>query len=264
MNKKLALLILPLMGVVGCAASQIAFEPFIDQAKNVPTIHMSNSEHTTYLMLTRYGYLELDGEKVVGGKIPERYFENTVAFMADEGEALPEAKSTVAGAIFRGWAYYSPDSVEGNPEYLTKVPAVANLALKAIFDGPTGGGGVGPIDPEAKDITYTVTALPYWMADDNPAVFAWCWGGNAGNGTWYKMTLNKTGEGTSASVSATFVAPNNIEGFNMARCVKGTVSPNWDVRDNGEGRVYNKSGDITIISGVTSYASSDWSEYNGQ
>ena len=136
MNKKLALLILPLMGVVGCAASQIAFEPFIDQAKNVPTIHMSNSEHTTYLMLTRYGYLELDGEKVVGGKIPERYFENTVAFMADEGEALPEAKSTVAGAIFRGWAYYSPDSVEGNPEYLTKVPAVANLALKAIFDGP--------------------------------------------------------------------------------------------------------------------------------
>ena len=260
MKNRFALLILPILALTGCNESQAAaFTPYLTKEENMPAVHMMDTDHKTYLMLSLYGYLDLDGAPVKGD-VENKFYQNTVIWVAEAGSELPVAKSSVTGATFRGWAFYNEDNDNLYPDYYTAVPAANGLALKAIFDGTSGGGsgGGGGGGSEATTQTWTVTALPSWLPNDDAAVFAWAWGGAAGDGTWYKLTMTKSND----SVTGTFEAPNNITGFNMARCSKGTVSPNWNIHDDSAGRVYNKCGDVAIMAGVTSYASPSWVEYN--
>ena len=266
MKKRLfTLLALSLTSVVACSSTPASFKPYLDDSGSLPVFYASEgTSHTTYLMMSRYGYLDLLGAPTKG-KVAEKFYEETIVWVAEPGSELPDAKSEVSGVTFDGWAYFDENSDETYPTYLSTVPEKEGLALKAMFSGTDasgGGGGHTPTPDPDTYVTYTVTALPYWMPDNDPAVFAWCWGGSCGDGTWFKITLNVSGSGETASVTGTFEAPSDITGFNMARCVNGTTKPNWNVRDNGEGRVYNKSGDVVIVSGRTSYASPDWVEYN--
>ena len=262
MKKKFALLALPLISLVSCgqvAEHAEAFKPFVTRENGLPVVHAMESDHITYLMMSMYGYLEVEGAPVKGD-VTEKFYQNTIVWKAEPGSELPVAKSEVSGTTFRGWAFYDESNENIYPDYYTTVPAVAGRALKAIFDGTSGGGGGGGGGHGGEETTqtWTVTALPSWLPNDGAAVFAWAWGGDAGTGTWYNVTMTKNGE----SVSGTFEAPSGINGFNMARCVAGTTSPNWNVHDDGEGRVYNKCGDVVIMSGVYSYASPAWVEYN--
>lgn len=267
MKTKLALFILPLISLVGCNQvdtpvlfnEESVFVPFVSREDGLPVIHMMDTDHTTYLMMSMYGYLDFEGAPVKGD-VNEKFYQNTIVWKAEAGSDLPVAKSEVSGATFRGWAFYDESNENVYPDYYLTVPTTSERALKAIFDGTSGGGGGGQHQDDDDETmqTWTVTALPEWLPNDDAAVFAWAWGGNAGNGTWYKVTMTKNG----SSVSGTFSAPSGITGFNMARCVAGTAMPNWNVHDHGDGRVYNKCGDVVIMKGVYSYASPSWVEYN--
>ena len=267
MKTKFALLILPLISLVGCSQvntpslfnQENVFTPFVSREDGLPVVHMMETDHTTYLMMSMYGYLEVEGAPVKGD-VNDKFYQNTIVWLAEAGSELPVAKSEVSGVSFRGWAFYDESNENVYPDYYTLVPSVDGRALKAIFDGTSGGGSGGGDEHQGDQTmqTWTVTALPSWLPNDNAAVFAWAWGGNAGNGTWYKLTMTKNGD----SVSGTFDAPSGITGFNMARCVAGTIAPNWNVHDDGDGRVYNKCGDVVIMKGVTSYASPAWEQYN--
>lgn len=266
MKKKALFTVLPLVMVAGCATSELAFTPYLGEYKGLPAFYVQESNHVTYLMLGMFGQVNVAGASSKGD-VAEKFYENTVVWVAEPGTPLPtkdEVTSSVANVIFRGWAYYDENNENVYPNYYSVVPTTSELALKAIFDGPSGGGGGsssgGQVD--VTNITFTVTDFPTWIPNDGSTVFAWTWGGASGNGEWHHVTLHMTGEdGNYSNVTGTFEAPNNITGFNMARCVYGTSAPNWQATGDNVGRVYNKSGDVTVTSGVTSYSSPDWQPY---
>lgn len=261
MNKKILFTIIPLFILSSCQGVD-AFKPYLSEENNLPTIHLDASNHVTYLLLSPFGSIENYEGISTKGKVSEKFYENTVVLNAAAGTLLPDATqvvSSVNGATFRGWAYYDENNENVWPDYYTQVPTANELALKAIFDGAEGEGGGG--EP-ATSITWNITSFPNWLPNSSATVFAWAWGGAAGNGKWYTITLTHDGvDGAYTNVNGSFVAPDNITGFNMARCSAGTVTPNWKATGDNPGRVYNKTGDVTIYSGVTTYASPEWVEY---
>lgn len=152
--KKYFLTLLPLLALVGCASEpavthQQKESPFVVTYENgIPKVGFKGSEgsdHVTYLMMSPFGYLSVDGAPVKG-QVAELFYENTIIWDGEVGSPLPDAsivKTTVSGASFRGWAYYGEDYTSGNPTYYTEVPSTKGLALKAIFDGTDAGGNQG-------------------------------------------------------------------------------------------------------------------------
>ena len=147
MKKKL-LVLLPLLFLVGCAQHEIGKEAVNESytitynANRLPTVHRDNSKHITYLMLSKYGRLQLGSELLEGGDIPEKYYENCVALESQPGLALPNAVNIYneEEIVFRGWYQYN-DKVFADK--IENVPAVSGQTLYAIFDGPKGGSGGG-------------------------------------------------------------------------------------------------------------------------
>ena len=269
--KKLLFTILTSFLLVGCSESATSVVTPTNEEKRIvtiedrlPTVRTGSSEHTTYLLLSPFGSLDIDGAPVKG-EVSELFYENTVVWKAEPGTNLPnkdEVKSSVSGATFRGWAYYDEDNDNVFPDYYDKVPIKSGLALKAIFDGTSGGGGGGGGSEPASDVTYTITQFEDWVPNDGATVFVWSWGGGSGNGAWTQVTLSYQGE-THAyhNVSGTFTAPNNITGFNIARCSAGTTLPNWTATGDSAGRVYNKTGDVMTSYGVYSYSAPQFVQY---
>ena len=93
------------------------------------------------------------------------------------------------------------------------------------------------------DVTLTLTG-PSWTWDQQPAIFCWAWKDGV-NGSWYSCT------GSGTTVYAT--VPSDAQYFLIVRCSFVTSVPNWDVKDDSEGRIYNKTNDIKIVNGQTSY-----------
>ena len=275
--KKLLLAITTSFLLIGCSAtSEKAFdkvevkeERVVSYVDRMPVVRTGNSTHTTYLLMSPFGSLDIDGAPVKG-KVSELFYENTITWVADPGTDLPkgdEVKSSVPGATFRGWAYYDEDNENVFPDYYEKVPVKAGLALKAIFDGTSGGGGGGGGSDPGTSVTYTITAFADWVPNDGATVFVWTWGGGSGDGAWTQVTLAYQGENNDYhNVTGTFNAPSNISGFNIARCSAGTSLPNWQATGDSAGRVYNKTADVVVYSGVTSYTAPEFVpyEYNPQ
>ena len=114
-------------------------------------------------------------------------------------------------------------------------------------------------------VTYTINNFEDWTPNDGSDVFAWAWGGDiVYPGSWYKVTLHYTETGDIESpytnVSGEFSAPRNIDGFNLVRCKNGTVTPDWDVIDDSDGRIYNKTENFEI-NGLTTYTANPWIKY---
>ena len=119
--------------------------------------------------------------------------------------------------------------------------------------------------PSSETVTYTITGMPNWVGNDGAAIFAWSWGGAQAD-AWTAVILGPQGNGgaDAKELSGTIVLPADRTGFNLARCVAGTTEPNWTAKGDAEGRVYNKTGDVTIVAGTASYESPNWVEYNPQ
>ena len=255
MKKRNLLVLLPLFALVSCAQTDVLEAAYlISNRDGLPTIAKSaTAEHSTYLMMSRYGYLSIGGEDIYPGVIADKFIENVIEWKTEAGGDLPSVSSvhsTVSGVTFRGWAQYN-----GNvyPDYLDKVPSVSGQFVYAIFDGPTGGGGSGGGGEETV-INFTVTDMPTWVKDDGCVIFAWAWGATD-NGSWKALTYT-------SDTSATFDAPNDTTGFLLARCKEGTVTPDWNIHTDVAGRIYNQTEDISVTSGTTSYACSSWKEYH--
>lgn len=282
--KKLLLAISSLFLLAGCGSgenarlranvveenvsTQVSLEekPVIVYGSRLPSVFSRGaSTHKTYLLMSPFGYLDFEGAQVKG-KVDELFYENTIVWQADAGTDLPDAsvvKSTVAGATFRGWAYYDEDNDNVFPDYYTKVPAKSGLALKAIFDGTNaGGGGGGGGGTPAETITYTITQFADWVPNDGATIFVWSWGGGSGDGVWSRVELSYLGENNNYhNVTGTFLAPSDITGFNIARCSAGTTLPNWTATGDSAGRVYNKTANVDVRPGVTSYTAPEFVEY---
>lgn len=258
MKNKITLVFLPLLALTSCANNPEAFTPYVEYLTNgLPAVHFNeNSSFTTYLMLSRYGELEISGAPVKG-EVADKFYEETVVWLAEPGTELPVAKSTLPNVTFRGWAYYNEENENVWPDYYTTVQNTEFLALKAIFDGPQGGGGGGGGQGggEVTTVTWTAKDFPTWVTDDGCVIFAWAWDSNGGN--WYSLTY------TSAT-SATFDAPSNLVGMLLARCAPNTTTPDWKQTEDGPGRVYNQTSDVTVTANQKEYSfpNSMWTSYN--
>lgn len=249
------------------APSIVESKPVVCYQGRNPVIYASgrSTGHKTYLMLSQFGYIDIDGKTKVS--VADLYYENTVVWDEQAGTDLPDAsvvKSTVPGATFRGWAYYDEDNDNVFPDYYTKVPAKAGLALKAIFDGTSagGGGGGGGGGTPADAITFTITQFADWVPNDGATIFVWSWGGGSGDGVWSRVELSYQGENHAYhNVTGTFTASSDITGFNIARCSAGTNLPNWTATGDSAGRVYNKTANVDVRPGVTSYTAPEFVEY---
>ena len=146
MKKRICLCLLPLLALSSCAfeaaVEESPFTPNLTYVEGLPTIQMADTAHTTYLMMSPFGYLDFEGAPVKG-EVSDLFYENTIVYQAEPGSPLPskeQVKSTVNGASFRGWAYYDEENDHVFPDYYTTVPSANGLALKAIFDGTDAGG----------------------------------------------------------------------------------------------------------------------------
>jgi hypothetical protein len=275
--KKLFTSIIASFLLMGCASlgeftpnaeTSVSYETPIREIitdRGLPAVRVAGSTHKTYLMLSKYGTLDISGAPVKG-KVSELFYDYTVIWEAEPGSPLPskdEVKSDVPGATFRGWAYYDEDNDNVFPDYYETVPVKEGLALKAIFDGTSSGGGGGGGSSTATNVTFTITEFADWVPNDGAKVFVWSWGGGSGDGAWTEVTLSYLGENNAFhNVTGTFSAPNDITGFNIARCSSGTTLPDWTATGDSSGRVYNKTADVMVRTGVTSYTAPEFVEYH--
>ena len=206
MKKKLFALLPIILLAASCSPKQTAskvFVPYFKEENGRSVLRLdAESNFTTYLMCSRYGYVDVTGvpEK---GKVDDKFFENTIVLKAAPGTALPEAKSEINGVTFRGWAYYDPSNDHVTPDYYTTVPDVEGLALKAIFDGPTGGGGSSggsgggstTVDEYQATIQVDLSIFTGWEGISNFSVYLWGQNGEEPLGNWDKCANNLTGEG---------------------------------------------------------------------
>ena len=151
--KKQLLMLIPLLLLAGCS-NKIVNEQVKEPEQEfsvtytydtlLPTVHtqkLSSGSHYTYLMMSPYGQIEINGEKVKGGDYEPKFYENCIIWEGEPGTDLPAAStvsSELYGVTFRGWYQYN-DNIY--PDKLEKVPATNGSQVFAIFDGPTGGGG---------------------------------------------------------------------------------------------------------------------------
>ena len=204
---------------------------------------------TVYLNLGAIGLYE--GQP--GQEYPEKFLENAIKLVAAPGTDLPGADkiTSTSGATFSNWMLYEGG---GAPTRYDKVPDF-DCILLANF---VGGSGTDPVDPPTpgEGYTYTCTSLPDWITNDGCVIFAWAW--EAGqNGAWYSCTYGDGEKPTELS----FHVDGELEGFLLARCKAGTTTPDWSIKDDSVGRVYNQTENIDCTSGVYSYTCSSWKEY---
>lgn len=156
MKKKL-LLFIPLVALASCSQPAETFIPYVDVIDGLPAIRMYAGGHTTYLMMSPFGYIDMPGAPVKG-KVTEKFYENTITWVGEPGSPLPgkdAVKSEVEGASFRCWAYYNEDNDAVFPDTYTTVPAQDGLALKAIFDGTDAGGSGGEMPSEGYGFMFS-------------------------------------------------------------------------------------------------------------
>ena len=107
-----------------------------------------------------------------------------------------------------------------------------------------------------EEVTYVIENNPEWLRHDGCCVFAWVWGASV-EGRWVEVDINVT--------TFTFVTDQPIDGFLLVRCVRGTTTPSWTIKDDDVGRIYNRTIEFIAVPGLESYdGSSVWTEYDPQ
>ena len=206
----------------------------------------------------------------------------TVKFNTDGGSAIADVKVDKGGKVAKptdptkeGYTFgkWYEDSIKVTEfDFDTLLSSDITLYASWVAATPSGSDSGSDSTPTpssdsgsepAGAVQYTVTALPWWMPNDGSTLFAWAWGGQSGDGAWYPISIegNPTSGTEGTPCVGTFSVPAEVTGFNMARCKAGTTSPDWTVKGDAEGRIYNKSADVTCTAGTHSYESPAWTQY---
>ena len=103
---------------------------------------------------------------------------------------------------------------------------------------------------------YTVWDVPTWLGDGGAVMFVQVKRFNY-SCYWVSVTYD------SGNRKIIFNAPENMKQFLIARCISGTTEPSWSASGDTIGRIYNKTNDIDVSSGLYDYnANYDWPGYN--
>ena len=93
--------------------------------------------------------------------------------------------------------------------------------------------------------TFYMHNLPSWTGPGAKVFVGYC-DASGDDSHWTVATIDGT--------NGTFVAPNNIQRFWIARCHPDTVTPNWSEAENVAGKVYNSSpSDTDVTVGYYNY-----------
>lgn len=143
-------------------------------------------------------------------------------------------------------------------------PVTTVIESHGTEPGEGGEGGGTPVDVD--NVTFTITECPDWTNKDGIKVFAWTWGGASADkdGKWRLVTMDPAEYVEGTKITITLEAPEDSTGMLLVRCHEDTVEPDWTIRDanvHKAGRIYNKTSDITITAGVTSYTCPDFVGY---
>ena len=106
--------------------------------------------------------------------------------------------------------------------------------------------GNAGVEPVKATYTITISDDQMWIYNASAKIFAWIWGGTHGAGEWVSVS----GTGTSLTLKADAMA----SGFLLVRCHSATITPNWDVTEDGPGKIWNQTKDKNITYGQTSYS----------
>lgn len=94
-----------------------------------------------------------------------------------------------------------------------------------------------------ETLTIKATSSSDWIDDAGAILYAWAWGGSAGEGIWINATADTAG-------NTTFTAPNDITNFKLVRFKPtGFTTPSFD-----NGLIWNQTSNVTIVSGTTEYS----------
>ena len=127
----------------------------------------------------------------------------------------------------------------------------ANFVEYTPSGGSSGGGGSGG-NTQPTNTKITVTA-DSWTWGNDVKVFAWVWkNGEQNGGKW----VGCTGSGSTVK----FELEAGRDRFVLVRAHKDTTTPDWNMQGDKAGRIYNKTADITVISGTNTY-SANFVEY---
>ena len=210
-----------------CVASQHYFAEDGWQyrgAETVPGTTKTMKEHINYLIQLRQDLgIEYDDTVTVLASSQTNYVAKIVG---TKGEIIVKI----------GGDAYTPTGTGYTENY--PIYSGTNFAI-----WQKGNAGVEPVKA-----TYTIT-IPddqMWIYDASAKIFAWVWGGTHGAGEWVSVS----GTGTSLTLKADAVA----SGFLLVRCHSATITPNWDVIEDGPGKIWNQTEDKNITSGQTSYS----------
>ena len=203
MKRNYLLCLLPLLALTGCSSAQKISSNNVMIDRNLPVLPtLGEGSHTTYLMMSRYGYLEIGGTKTYGEDVPEKFYENCIVWKSAANGALPtkdQVKSKVDGATFVGWAQYNDNIYL---DYLTNVPSATEKAVYAIFEGPTDSGGNTPVTNYNATFSVDVSTFEAWGGCSGYSVYAWGANGEEPLGKWANCVGNLAGSGSVKTVTA--------------------------------------------------------------
>lgn len=152
----------------------------------------------------------------------------------DEAAVTPFSFDTV---ITANWTLYAGWTLKASPDQSTATTSTATT----ITSNPD------------ETIVYSVSGMPEWIQNDDCVIFAWVWSPND-SGSWKSLTYTD-------KTAATFNVAEELTGFLLARCIKDTTVPDWSIKDNTPGRIYNQTENIDCTSGVYAYTCAQWKEY---
>lgn len=165
---------------------------------------------------------------------------------------------------FKGWCvdpdcyvtFYLDTPIKADTSLYAKwqVNTTVDSSSSSTTDSSSVSSSVSSSGGTTVNVTYIVDGMPEWVTNDGCVIFAWVWS-DTNMGMWVSTTYT-------SETSLTFTIGEEITGMLLARCVSGTTEPDWAIKDDEVGRIYNQTEDIAVTSGVLTYTCASWKEYN--
>ena len=117
------------------------------------------------------------------------------------------------------------------------------------------------VEEEPEEITLSLSSPTQdWGFGSGSKMFVWAWGGSS-TGAWYEIYFQP-----GAPLVGYVDLPADTEAFLVVRTNLSTVTQNWEQDQKTEdvaGKIYNKTDNVTIVDGTTSYTVSFYDYYKG-